>query len=415
MGFLKRIRDKEIYCFCKVKGDFDKFKRIFNEFRVVGMSGSEIDCYIDISEFYDYSSACIYVLREEDEQLLSGLAIRVYNVNKVAEIPCHKYLLYIDSFGDIFPCCHQISNFKIGNINEIEIVNKIKCFKAYSTCSCNIGSLTTECEIDSIRHINIELAGLCNGNCIYCFQRNLPTYNKEITIYDRLKYLINAFHPQSILLFGGEIGIQPKTIAFLEQILKDTTIDISIASNGDYSSNTLRRLIKSVNSFQITFNGFSPQTVKAVSKLNFYQQKSNVEYLLGIKDTSIKYLINPLNILELPLFFKWACSKPFSHIIIDSTIITPRDYYKSKEWGKSIFTMFPEFWKAAFLSIKNEVQTIIEDNVHFMQKNCTSLLICNEIRELLDLSNHYFEQIGLSNNQYAKSVSISSLAWRTLL
>lgn len=338
--------------------------------------------------------------------------------NKCTEdvLPCHKLLLSINSYGDIYPCCRQILNMKIGNLKDSDIVDKLYHYNPEQNCRCSIGTLGNLDSISKFKHINIELAGPCNGGCLYCFQKQLHTFNRPIDIYKELNDLFSILKPESIMIFGGEVGVQVETLEMLESFSKLFAPHISVATNGNMPKIAENRLLEIADELELTFNGFSEQTVSAVSNISFFKQMSFVEKALNKVKLSVKFLANPINVLELPHFIDWALEQPFDHVIVDSTIVTPDDYACSGEWGSSIFSYAKDFfWRGVFQSMENNIKNIINEYRKEILGNNTALIISPEIREMLMMSDSYFESIGLSENLKAKNVSISTSAWKSLL
>lgn len=417
MTVRKRVRDDEsIYCFCKTTKDLWLFKEYFVHFKVVTLNKTQIKEAILISEIPKNRSIKIYVLNEEDKKHFIKFHNFVYNILDIDTLSCHKYLLSVNSFGEIFPCCRQVPDLLIGNILDNDIIPKVLQYASSKTCQCSIGRLSTITPIDKVLHINVELASFCNGQCIYCFQRNLPTFNRQVNFYEQLKDFIIQLCPKSIMIFGGEVSVQKKTIKLIDTIKSEIKTEITIASNGNFTDKTREHLKNNVSSFQITFNGFSQRTVNAVSKLRLSRQKYNAEVLKKQGYiVSVKFLLNPINVLELPTFFEWALENLFDHIIIDSTIITPDDYYKTNNWGESVFSKDRTFWIDVFKPIGKRIKEIILRYIYSIKNEKISLLICPEINNYLNIETQFYEDNGIKDNLKAKSVSISTKAWKTLL
>lgn len=332
------------------------------------------------------------------------------------KVPCHKLLLSINSFGDLFPCCRQLLDMKIGNIKDNNIINKLYNYKPKQPCSCSIGELGNIDSILDFRHVNIELAGPCNGGCVYCFQKNLSTFNRPVTIYQDLTNLLLALKPKSIMIFGGEIGVQIETIRMLENF-KDTFFPyISVATNGVMEDKVISRLLQTVNHVEVTFNGFSNETVSAVSRIPYLKQLTFVRKAINKCKVSVKLLVNPINVIELPKFLNWALKQPFDHVLIDVTIVTPDDYAINGKWGNSILSFAKDqFWKYVFDTLEPMVKEVISIHKKDIITNDTSLIISPEIRNLLKLEDSFFKSLALSDSLNAKNVSISTRAWKTLL
>lgn len=337
--------------------------------------------------------------------------------NDNTKLFCPKYFLYINSFGDIYPCCHQILSMKIGNICEPNIYEKIINYTLNNKCRCSYIDFSNN-EVDNISflNVNLELAGECNGSCVYCFQKNLPTFKKGITIYHDLEKLLRQLKPRNMMVFGGEIGVQKRTIELLQAIKSDYNTTINIATNGNINERLYAAFNDLFESIQVTFNGFTPYTVKMLSGLDFSAQIKFCEEAIKTHPVSVKFMISPLSLLELPLFLHWALDKTFQHVIIDVAYEPSKNYSQDNDWGKSMLaTMTGFYWDDIFLRLTKEIKLILKSRAEYIIQNDIVIMFSNEIEKRLGINMDFYDEIKITKQLTPKNVCISHKAWRSLL
>lgn len=337
--------------------------------------------------------------------------------NDNTKLFCPRYFLYINSFGDIYPCCHQILSMKIGNICEPNIYEKIINYTLNNKCRCSyIEFSSNEDDNISFLNVNLELAGECNGSCVYCFQKDLPTFKKGIAIYQDLEKLLRQLKPRNMMVFGGEIGVQKRTIELLQTIKLDYKTTINIATNGNVKESLYTAFNKLFESIQVTFNGFTDFTVKMLSGLDFSAQIKFCEQAIKTHPVSVKFIITPLSLLELPLFLYWALDKPFQHVIIDAAYEPSKNYSQDNDWGVSMLaTMIGFYWDDIFVRISKEVKSILTEKSEKIVQNDIVIMFSNEVEKRLGIDMNFYDEINISRQLTPKDVCISHKAWRSLL
>lgn len=337
--------------------------------------------------------------------------------NDRTELFCPEYFLYVNSFGDVYPCCHQIKSMKIGNIGEPNIYEKIIGYEPENECRCSyVGFKKKEGTKAAFLNVNVEFAGECNGSCVYCFQKDLPTFKKSIAIYDDLEKLLRLLKPRNMMVFGGEIGIQDKTIRLLEAIKKDCHTIINIATNGNIKTNLYAAFDNLFESIQVTFNGFQSHTVKALSDLDFHKQKRFCERAIQKHSVSVKFMITPISIMELSLFLSWALEHPFQHVIIDAAFEPSNNYSTDNDWGVSMMSAMTGFyWDDIIQRIAKSAKLILQEKALFIVKNDIIIMFSNEVEKRFGIDAKFYEENNLAGQLTPKNVCISHKAWRSLL
>lgn len=338
-----------------------------------------------------------------------------WNENSKGNVSCKECFLYINSFGDVYPCCHQIVSMRIGNISEPNIFDKILNYTPDLKCSCSYVTFTTSESTHNFLNVNLELAGECNGNCVYCFQKSLPTFQKSVTIYNNLEKLLLLLRPKNMMVFGGEVGIQEKTISLLNKLKAECNTTINVATNGNIKKELYNYFDSLFSGIQVTFNGFSVNTVKTLSDLDFEKQISFCEQLNLGHAVSVKYLITPASLLELPLFIKWALNHTFQHVIVDVAYEPSKNYMNDNDWGVSFLsTMKGNYWDDVFNRISKNVKSLLKQKANYIIQHDIIILFSNEIEKRLGLDASFYEDNQLNGQLMPKNVCISHKAWRSL-
>lgn len=330
-------------------------------------------------------------------------------------VPCHMYMLCVNSFGDIFVCCRQLRNLVIGNLREADISDKVLVYSPNVECICDKAHLraaTIEEQIRGPLSLTIELAGECNGNCTYCFQRYLPTFKKPFKFYEELESFVYKLGIKYVTVLGGEVSVQQKTIELLERFAKNH-VRIAIVTNGAVPVNVEERLVSVAEDFLITFNGFSEKTVGLLSNLPFQRQLEFCERVVSMhKRVSVRFLVTPITLVEIPDFLRWASLLPFDHILLDVAVNTPIDYMETGKWGSSsLKSIDMEFWASPLARIGESAKDALRRGASSMAKCGLSLIICEEISDLLGLDLEFMREINAENRLVPKRSYISNKAW----
>jgi hypothetical protein len=273
-------------------------------------------------------------------------------------IPCHYYSMYINENGQVSPCC-QYSNKPIGHISEFN--SQLLYNFVPPECKCNgstLGHLSIHddislCQASDHDNINIGIIHftptlVCQARCAHCFQRyrrnekykdNKKVCGQFMDILDSLKGSV-----KKIIIQGGEIGIHKKVKLMLKQIkISYPHIAIRVLSNGCLTGDH-DLFINTVDEINFGIYAFSELTYKIVSNLDFDIIKHFVERIVLSKKpiVTLKYLINPVNICELPVFLLWATSIRPNYVFISA--VTDFEKYTQKFYPSGSKTDEYEFW-----------------------------------------------------------------------
>lgn len=224
--------------------------------------------------------------------------------------PCHFTRLFVTHRGDVFPCCLTwgSAEMKIGSIRDDDLLEKIKNFS--QDCHChNFDLRKGHCgETIDIEEINIELSLECQGQCALCCV-NSPEWVGSFDLYDPLMRLVALLKPRRILVQGGEVLIQEKSLQWLEALKRQyPLIEISCVTNGNVAISMIPRIERIFDELKVSFLAFEPETYKRITGLDMKRAIAFVERLARRKRVRLllKYLVTPLGMHEAGLFLEWA-------------------------------------------------------------------------------------------------------------
>ena len=289
--------------------------------------------------------------------------IRKTSSNKLLR-PCHFNELFISHNGDIFPCCRtwDRNEMRIGHLSDENLNLKLKRF--YHRCECGEYKLrpATIEDIMSFNRINIEMSLACQGNCAMCCV-NAPEWKGQYDYYKDLTTIIDKYKPEEIMLQGGEVLIQKKSMAWISQIRESyPDMRIFLVTNGNVGAATTKSVANMIDKVTISFVGFQPETYKMIMGMEIHRAKLFAQMLSerNVK-LNMKFLITASNIHEAGLFLGWAVSLiPLSVVFADSSTESyinrrTNDRYWDKVFARSADS-FQTPWR------KNK-QKLLDENI----------------------------------------------------
>lgn len=256
---------------------------------------------------------------DEMEQQLEKYGVQKYyklfsRENKIlVKKPCHKEGLFVRENGDIYPCCSVwgFEKYKIGHLDDENLFEKIDLFSEKCTCA-DFELIKGDFKSLDRRYkmLNIELSYICQAKCAMCCTKS-PDIKEGYCFnnYEKLEKLIAKTMPELIVVQGGEILIQPKSLEFIEKIKEKYGSAFRLVTNGNNVAK-IEQVKKLFSSVSVSFVGFSPQTYKTIMGLDVEKTKEFCTEILKTKSLGVclKYLLSPINIHELPNFIEWALS-----------------------------------------------------------------------------------------------------------
>jgi len=207
---------------------------------------------------------------------------------------------------------------RIGHIEDKDLLEAIKDF--YSPCSCEgfclrAGSPGEGLNIDLI---NIELSLACQGQCALCGVK-APDWKGHYDYYQSLEKVIERLKPKRLLVQGGEVLIQKKSMEWLRSLEKKYPgLRIELVTNGNVDMDRVGEIEALFTSVSISMMAFEPATYERVMGMDFEKTLKFAEQLArGKAYLILKYLVTPVSIHEANLFLAWAIKLHPGKILFD--------------------------------------------------------------------------------------------------
>ncbi len=167
--------------------------------------------------------------------------------------------------------------------------------------------------------INIETSLSCQGRCAMCCV-GAPTWRGTYEHYEAVARLIAQLRPARLWVQGGEVLIQPRTLAMLDEIKRGRPdIEIALITNGSVDTGMVDTVERLFSSVYVSIVGFQPETYRSIMGMPFERMATFVDELRQRKaiDLTLKFLLTPSNLHELPLFLEWAIGKRPARVLVD--------------------------------------------------------------------------------------------------
>ncbi len=314
-----------------------------------------------------------------------------YNRSTAKERACHLEELFIRHNGDIFPCCRVWPDryYKIANLKESNLVNKI--WKYHRYCTCDFYKLRESDFSQNFQYnmLNIEFGLKCQADCAMCCVDS-SSWTGSYELFDNLRELISYCKPKEILVQGGEILIQNDTLGWLS-ILKNENpqLKISLVSNGNANITMLNTAENLFNRITFSIVGFQPETYHRIMNIRFGKTIEFIENLLirGKVKVYLKYLLTPINLHEVNLFLSWAISHNPDRIAFTGSGI---NQYIKKD-------TFDNYWRIIFSRTATKIKKILIDQLETLRSNKINIYLDAETRIIFKISDDFISSNNLSN------------------
>ncbi|MBF0318519.1 MAG: radical SAM protein [Nitrospirae bacterium] len=303
-------------------------------------------------------------------------------VERKKERPCHYHELFVQCDGLMRPCCRMESVARvIGHVNDPDLSGKINSFDAQCECESFILRRGLSADRKSYFFLNVETALSCNSKCAMCCV-NAPSWRGKYDLYESLTKVIDTYRPMAMLLQGGEVLIQQKTLDWCVHIRKlFPDLEINIATNGNAGIDMAAFLDGIADRIIISIYGFQPETYKKVTGLNLDRTVSFAEELVkrGKSRVNLKYLTTPINFHEAALFLHWALQLlPERIILADSNI------------AQYINTDTPDnFWDKIIQRTSVSIQEELLSAISILKESGCSIVIDTNNRKYFGISEDF--------------------------
>lgn len=322
-----------------------------------------------------------------------------YSRAKGHSIPCHYYGLFVRNDGSVFPCCQtrNVESLQIGHIEDPEMFPRIKSFG--KRCSCDGFNLrrAQPDEKQGYQLLNIEVSLTCQAACTMCCV-DAPSWRGHYDHYKSLTKLIEQTKPKILLVQGGEVLVQNKTLEWvssLRTIYPD--MKIYVVTNGNMGCEKLDMVENLFDRVYVSFVGFQPETYKKIMGLDLSRTITFVEKLIERKKTQIylKYLVTPLNAHEAELFMAWSLSLRAKRVMFEGA---GNARYIN-------FDTFDDYWRKIFKRTSKGIKSIIIRNRELLKGDQIRIAFDSEVMSLFEVDDVFIHENGLKANVVTRSQS----------
>jgi len=334
-----------------------------------------------------YLSATRAVDGAMDAFAFADVATLAGKKNRVA--PCHLEFPFVQCNGDVFPCCSRRGQpeFRIGNIADADFR---EAFLAYDTaCACESARLRPIAPADppAVALLNAELSLACQADCAMCCV-DAPQWNSRYDRYPDLTRLIDALHAKAVLVQGGEILVQKKSLAWIERT-KERRPDIKffLVSNGNVPLAMAPLVERLFDRITISVVGFAPGTYRRIMGLDSDRMRRFAERLLAgdALDVTLKYLCTPLSLPEADAFLSWAIPlAPRTIGLFDANCVR----YINLDTAD-------RYWLKIIRRTEKDVKKVLADNAALLAANRTDVVVQTPIKVVFNLNDAFLRDAGL--------------------
>lgn len=298
--------------------------------------------------------------------------------------PCHALELFVKHDGLVYPCCRvgggdgQVDDHAakiIGHVSDPGLMDAIRAYAG--PCRCPGRRLRPLSPDEPLRggRLNIELSLACQGRCAFCCVF-APEFAGGYGLFDQLERLIKAYSPGDILVQGGEVLVQPQSLAWIGAMRERYPgIPWILITNGCADETMLATVERLFEAVHFSIGGFAPQTYKAVMGLDFERTKRFAEGLCrgGRTRVQLKFMATPSNIHEIPLFLRWAMELSPASVAVETISI-----------GQYVnMNTFDSYWSKIFERTGRETKRVLDSRDQAAPG--PEVLLSDEARRLLDL------------------------------
>jgi len=334
--------------------------------------------------------SCDPVLRK----IAPGLARSISGVRNYygADVPpeaCHLKRLFIMHDGSVYPCCMRRGSdyHRIGHVGDPDILSKIMELEKYCVCSQNKLVKARPGQDMSGALLNIEVSLACQGNCAMCCVR-APEWHGNYEQYDAIGGLIESCSPAGILVQGGEVLIQKKTIEWIADLkARHPALKISLVTNGNVDLNMIEKVREIFDSVTVSIVGFEPETYRKIMGMELAKTRAFAEALVRTTEVEVtlKYLTTPINIHETSVFLEWALGLAPGSVVIED--------------AGSLNYIIPDtsdrYWDKIVERTLRDVESVLARNKDSMLQRATKVALDAEARKLFAIDDGWISSNGL--------------------
>jgi len=314
-------------------------------------------------------------------------------------IPCHFLGLFVRYDGKVFPCCNtrNIEPLRICHIEDPKIFDMIKSYG--KTCSCDFYKLRRAHPDEKSKYhlLSVEVSLACQADCAMCCV-GAPSWRGRYDYYKALTTLIEHTKPEILLIQGGEVLVQEKTLQWVSELRTSyPDMKIYVVTNGNISCDKLAIVEDLFDRAYVSFVGFQPETYKKIMGLELSKTITFVEKLIERKKIQIflKYLVTPINAHEAELFMVWSLSISAKRVSFDGA--SNADYIN--------LDTPDNYWRKILQRTSKGIKSIIIRNRELIQRDKIRIAFDSQIMELFDVDDVFIRENELKESVINRSQS----------
>ena len=218
-----------------------------------------------------------------------------------------------------------------------------------------------------------------------------PDWKGKYDYYETIKKFILHYRPSlEILLQGGEILIQKKTLDWIDTLKREyEDLRFSLVTNGNVDKDMIEVVERLFFCVTISMVGFQGHTYKTIMGMDRARVMDFCQGILARRNVAIflKYLTTPLNIHEMPLFLEWAMPmQPRMIHCLDSNMM---QYVRMHTTDR--------FWEKILDRTGQEVRRVLRENQPLLNDSRTEIVVDRFLRGSLGLDDAFVAENSLGS------------------
>jgi MoaA/NifB/PqqE/SkfB family radical SAM enzyme len=302
---------------------------------------------------------------------------------------CHLYRLAVDSNGDVYPCCivYRSPYHKIGSLGDPDLAEAIEQYDRTCSCDVRLRKKNAQDPTGEERCLNLELSLVCQAECAMCCV-GAPDWKGKYDRYAELTQLVRSQKPDSIVVQGGEVLIQPRSLDWLRQIKREfPQTRLQVVTNGNLDVAMVPALAGLFDAYVISFVGFQPATYRAIMGLDIDKTLAFTRALIEQRqsEVTLKFLITALTLHEIAPFLAAAVElRPNKLLVAESNV------------ASYVVTNTPDrFWRKIVARSAAAVRRALCSSKQTLDRHDMKVCFESAAARLLDLDARFLEENGL--------------------
>ncbi len=232
--------------------------------------------------------------------------------------PCHLEQLHLRHDGHFSPCCVIWEpSQRVGHIADPGLDAALAAYDR--ACSCEHYTLAPAREPRPLELLHVEFPLACQGDCAMCFLTPRPT-GQDYPYFAQLAAFIDRHRPRTLLVQGGEVLIQARTMDWLEeQKARHPDMALTIITNGCVSGRMAERAGRLFSQIYLSMVGHCPRTYRTLMDLDRERTLGFIQALRGFPGVQVipRWLTTPLNLHETGDLLRWAVGEGLPAVMLD--------------------------------------------------------------------------------------------------